>query len=139
MSGTGLRWASSQEPLRPGARPGSESWWERPPPGTPAAGDARGERLVGDAALTYELPGGSDGAGASLDVAFGGIKNIDRGLAHPIETVLFSDLAVGPDGTFSRGQSGARIQGCFYGPGHAEAAGIFEQSGMVGAFGATRQ
>ena len=56
-----------------------------------------------------------------------------------IGTVIFSDLEVGPDGTFSRGRSGTRIHGGFQGPGHAEAAGIFEQSDIVGAFGATRQ
>ena len=74
-----------------------------------------------------------------LDAAFSGIRNIDRGTAHSTETVIFSDLEVGADGTFSRGQSGARIQGGFHGPGHAEAAGVFEQSGIVGAFGAKRQ
>ena len=101
--------------------------------GTPAAGDERGERLVGTAALNYDM-----GAGG-LDAGFSGITNIDRGTAHAVEAVIFSDLAVGPDGTFARGQSGTRIQGGFYGPGHAEAAGIFEQSGIVGAFGAKRQ
>ncbi|MDE0388712.1 MAG: hypothetical protein OXI75_08435 [Rhodospirillales bacterium] len=107
--------------------------------GTPVAGEARGERLVGDAALTYDFPFGADGSRASLDVAFGGIKNIDRGTAHTVETVLFENLAVDPDGTFARGEAGARIQGGFFGPGHAEAAGIFEQSDIVGAFGAKRQ
>ena len=101
--------------------------------GTPIAGDDRGDRLVGTAALNYDMAAGG------LDVAFGGIKNIDRGTAHSVETVIFSDLAVEPDGTFARGQSGTRIQGGFYGPGHAEAAGIFEQSDIVGAFGAKRQ
>ena len=101
--------------------------------GTPIAGDDRGDRLVGTAALNYDMAAGG------LDVAFGGIKNIDRGMAHSVETVIFSDLAVEPDGTFARGQSGTRIQGGFYGPGHAEAAGIFEQSDIVGAFGAKRQ
>ena len=43
------------------------------------------------------------------------------------------------DGTFKTGQSGTRIQGGFYGPDHVEAAGIFEQSGILGALGATRQ
>ena len=61
------------------------------------------------------------------------------GTAHAVETVIFSNLAIAPDGTFATGQSGARIQGGFHGPGHAEAAGIFEQSGIVGAFGAKRQ
>ena len=105
--------------------------------GTPVSGDARGERLVGDAVLTYQFP--TQGSGHTLDAAFGGIKNIDRGTAHAVETVLFENVAVAEDGTFARGQSGARIQGGFYGPGHAEAAGIFEQSNIVGAFGARRQ
>ena len=101
--------------------------------GTPIAGDDRGDRLVGTAAFNYDMAAGG------LDAGFSGIKNIDRGTAHSVETVIFSDLEVGSDGTFARGQSGARIQGGFYGPGHAEAAGIFEQSDIVGAFGAKRQ
>ena len=101
--------------------------------GTPAVGEERGDRLVGTAALNYDMTAGG------LDAAFSGIRNIDRGTAHSTQTVLFSDLDVGPDGTFSRGQSGARIQGGFYGPDHAEAAGVFEQSDIVGAFGAKRQ
>ena len=101
--------------------------------GTPAVGDDRGDRLVGTAALNYDMAAGR------LDAGFSGIRNIDRGRAHSVETVVFLDLAVGPGGTFARGQSGARIQGGFYGPGHAEAAGIFEQSDIVGAFGSTRQ
>ena len=101
--------------------------------GTPTEGDDRGDRLVGTAALNYDMAAGG------LDAAFSGIRNIDRGTAHSTETVFFSNLEVGSDGTFSRGQSGAHIQGGFYGPGHAEAAGIFEQSDIVGAFGARRQ
>ena len=121
-----------------GAAPAGSATWLGLMAGTPVAGDARGERLVGDAALTYDFPAGN-GSGPSLHVAFGGITNIDRGTAHTVETVIFSNLAVGSDGTFARGQSGARIQGAFHGPGHAEAAGIFEQSDIVGAFGARRQ
>ena len=101
--------------------------------GTPVAGEDEGDRLVGTAALSYDM--GSGG----LDAAFGGITNIDRGTAHGVEAVHFSDLAVEPDGTFARGQSGARIQGGFYGPDHAEAGGIFELSGIIGGFGARRQ
>ncbi len=107
--------------------------------GTPVTGDARGEQLVGDAILTYDFHPAGDGTVPSLDVGFGGIKNIDRGTAHDVEAVIFVDLAVEADGTFARGESGARIQGGFHGPGHAEAAGIFEYSDMTGAFGATRQ
>ena len=101
--------------------------------GTPTAGEDEGDRLVGTAALNYDMAAGG------LDAAFSGITNIDRGTAHDFEVVLFSDLEVGSDGTFARGQSGARIQGGFYGPDHAEAAGIFEQFDIVGAFGAKRQ
>ena len=101
--------------------------------GTPTVGDDQGDRLVGTAALNYDMAAGA------LDAGFSGITNIDRGTAHTVEAVIFSNLAVGPDGSFATGQSGTRIQGGFYGPGHAEAAGIFEQSSMVGAFGATRQ
>ncbi len=101
--------------------------------GTPTAGDEEGDRLVGTAALNYDMAAGG------LDAAFSGIRNIDRRTAPGVEAVIFSNLAVSPDGTFARGQSGARIQGGFYGPYHAEAAGIFEQSDIVGAFGATKQ
>ena len=107
--------------------------------GTPVTGDARGERLVGDTSLTYEFPSEGDGAGPSLDVAFGGIKNIDRRTAHTVEEVLFENVQVGAEGTFGAGFVGSRIQGAFYGPDHAEAAGIFEQQDIVGAFGAHRQ
>ena len=101
--------------------------------GTPTAGDDVGDRLVGTAALNYDMAAGG------LDAAFSGIKNIDRGMAHTTETVIFSNLAIDTDGTFATGQSGTRIQGGFYGPDHVEAAGIFEQSNIVGAFGAKRQ
>ena len=101
--------------------------------GTPVVGEGQGDRFVGTAALNYDMTAGT------LDAAFSGIKNIDRGTAHGVEAVIFSNLAVDSEGTFATGQSGTRIQGAFYGPGHAEAAGIFEQSYIVGAFGATRQ
>ena len=116
-----------------GGPPAGSATWLGIMVGTPVAGDGRGERLVGAALLNYDL------AAAALEAAFSGIMNIDRGTAHNIEAVTFSNLAVGPDGTFATGQSGTRIQSGFHGPGHAEATGIFEQSDIVGAFGATRQ
>ena len=116
-----------------GRPPAGSATWLGIMVGTPTAGDDRGERLVGTAALNYDMAAGA------FDAAFSGIHNIDRGMVHGVEVVIFSNLAFGPDGTFSRGQSGARIQGGFYGPGHAEAAGIFEQANIAGAFGATRQ
>ena len=124
---------------RTGTAPAGSATWLGLMAGTPVTGDGRGERLVGDAALTYVFPVVGDGAVPYLDVAFHGITNIDRGTAHTVEAVLFWNLAVGRDGTFARGQSGTRIQGAFHGAGHAEAAGIFEQSDIAGAFGARRQ
>ena len=116
-----------------GRPPAGSATWLGLMVGTPVAGDHEGDRLVGTAALNYDFAAGG------LDAAFSGIRNIDRGTTHRVETVIFSDLAVAPDGTFARGQSGARIQGGFYGPDHAEAAGIFEQSDIAGSFGAKRQ
>ena len=116
-----------------GLPPAGSATWLGLMVGTPIAGDHEGDRLLGTAALNYDLAAGG------LDAAFSGIANIDRGTAHDVETVFFADLAVAPDGTFARGQSGTRIQGGFYGPGHVEAAGTFEQSGMIGSFGAKRQ
>ena len=94
---------------------------------------------MGDAALTYDLLPEVDGFGPSLAVAFAGIKNIDRGTAHTVETVSFENVEVGTEGTFGAGFVGSRIQGAFYRSGHAEAAGIFEQYDIIGAFGAHRQ
>ena len=116
-----------------GTPPAGSATWLGIMVGTPVDGDAHGERLVGTAALNYDMAVGG------LDAAFSGIKNIDRGTAHDVETVIFSNLAVGPDGTFATGESGTCIQGGFYGTGHAEVAGIFEQSDIVGTFGATQQ
>ena len=116
-----------------GTPPAGSATWLGIMVGTSVDGDAHGERLVGTAALNYDMAVGG------LDAAFSGIKNIDRGTAHDVETVIFSNLVVGPDGTFATGESGTRIQGGFYGTGHAEVAGIFEQSDIVGTFGATQQ
>lgn len=115
-----------------GAPPAGGATWLGLMVGMLATGDGAGDRLQGDAALNYDL------ASDTLDVGFSGIKNIDRRSAHSTTTVLFTDLTIAPDGTFARGETGDRIQGGLYGPGHVEAAGIFERSNIVGAFGAER-
>lgn len=61
---------------------------------------------------------------------------IDRNRAHTTETVVFPDVPLSPGGTLKAGQGNNRVQGGFYGPDHAEAAGIFEQSGIVDALSA---
>ena len=116
-----------------GTRPAGDATWLGLMVGTPATGTNRGDRLLGDAALNYDLNS------RTLDVAFSSIKNIDRNAAHSTQTVMFQNVRAGSQGTFEAGLAGNRIQGGFYGPGHVEAAGIFEQSNIVGAFGARRQ
>ena len=102
--------------------------------GMPTTGSARGDRLEGVAALNYDMA-----AGGGIDIAFSSIVNIDRRTPHSTPVIQFIDVPFGPRGTFEAGLAGNRVQGGFYGPNHAEAAGIFEQSGIVGAFGAKKQ
>ena len=117
-----------------GSAPTGSATWLGLMVGTPATGDRGGDRLQGVAALNLDLD-----VGSSIDVAFSSIVNIDRGEAHTTPTVLFGDVPVSSGGTFEAGFVGNRVQGGFYGPDHVEAAGIFEQSNIVGAFGANRQ
>lgn len=116
-----------------GTRPTGNATWLGLMVGTPATGSARGDRLQGIAALNYDM-----GVGG-LDIGFSSIKNVDRGADHSTPVVTFNDLAIASDGTFQAGFTGNRIQGGFYGPDHVEAAGVFEQANIVGAFGAKRQ
>lgn len=102
--------------------------------GTPATETSVGNVLQGDALLTYTF---GEGRGM-LDAEFTNIKDLDRLAAHSTDTVRFDDVTVGNDGTFNSGVTRNRIQGGFYGPDHDEAAGVFEQSNIVGAFGAKR-
>ena len=117
-----------------GVAPPPAAAWRGLMVGTPRGGALRDNVLQGDAALTYEL----SGVGGSLDAAFTNIRNIDRGAAHSTTSVRFDDVPVDRRGAYRAGLSGNLIQGGFYGPDHAEAAGIFEQAGIVGAFGAKR-
>ena len=114
-----------------GRLPAGTATWRGVMVGTPASGSGAGaHRLVGDASLRYDLNA------RDLDASFTNIKNIDRGAAHSTATVRFANVPVAFDGTFRAGLSGNRIQGGFYGSNHGEAVGIFEQSNIVGAFGA---
>ena len=97
-------------------------------------GAARDNLLQGDAVLTYT----ADGVQGLLDAAFTNIRDLDRGAAHSTAALRFDDVPVASDGTFQAGLTGNRIQGGFYGPGHAETAGVVEQADVVGAFGAKR-
>ena len=118
-----------------GVLPDITATWRGVMVGTPGGGALRGHVLQGDAALSFTF----DGAGGSLDAAFTDIKDLDSGAAYSTPALGFDDVPVAADGVWRFGEAGNRIHGGFYGPGHAEAAGIIEQSGVVGAFGAKRQ
>ena len=117
-----------------GSAPGFRLTWRGLMAGTATAGAARDNLLQGDAALTYT----ADGARGTLDAAFTNIRDLDRGAAHSTAALRFDGVPVAADGTFQAGLTGNRIQGGFYGPGHAETAGVVEQADVVGAFGAKR-
>ncbi len=97
-----------------------------------ATGSGRGDRLVGNATLSYNM------RSESLDAAFTDIQNIDRLQAHTTAVVRFNDIPVDSSGKFQAGLTGNRIQGGFYGTGQPEAAGVFERDRILGAFGAKR-
>ncbi len=113
-----------------GSQPSGSATWRGLMTGTPATGAGRGDRLQGDASLIYDM------GSRMLDAAFTNIQNIDRLRAHSVSSVRFTGVPVNARGAFQAGLTGNRIEGGFYGPDHAEAAGVFEQQNIVGAFGA---
>ena len=133
--GSDFIYASARGDLA-GTRPsGITGTWRGLMAGSPERGAFRGNKLQGDATLTY-----TGGARSSLDAAFTNIRNLDQNNAnHSTTEVRFDGIEVSLDGTYKAGGVGNQIQGGFYGPRHEEAAGIFEQAGIVGAFGAKRQ
>ena len=116
------------------SRPGGTATWTGLMVGVPfdPGTASRADLLQGDAALTYDF------SGSSLDASFTGIRNVARNRAHSVTSVRFDDIPVSSNGTFGSGQTGNRIQGGFYGPGHAETVGVFEKRGIVGSFGGKR-
>ena len=116
-----------------GSRPLGSLTWRGLMVGMPTTGENRSDRLQGNATLTYR-PNTQ-----VLDATFSDIKNIDKLRDYSTPTVRFTDVPVDAQGEFQAGLTGNRIQGGFYGPDHAETAGVFEQSNIVGAFGAKKQ
>ena len=88
--------------------------------------------LRGDAELVFTA------ADREVDAHFTDIVDLG-GSPHATSRIDFEDVAVGRDGAFADGQPGNNIEGGFAGPDHAEAVGIFESDGIVGAFGAERE
>ena len=97
-----------------------------------SASPLESDPLQGDAALSWD--------GSDLDATFSSIRNLRLQRAHTTPTVTFTGMSVNAQGIFSDGSRGGnRIQGAFYGPDHAEAAGIVETADLVGAFGAKKR
>ena len=127
-----LRWSIAGGDLTR-SRPLGNATWRGLMVGTPAGGSGKGQRLQGDATLTYDLDS------ATLDAAFTSIRNVDRLQPHSVSAVRFDDINVSNGGTFQAGSLDNQIQGGFYGPDHAETTGVFEKSNIIGAFGAKKQ
>ncbi|MCY4396661.1 MAG: hypothetical protein OXC10_16155 [Rhodospirillaceae bacterium] len=115
-----------------GSRPDVVASWRGLMTGTPQQGADKGNILQGDTTLTYRT------AGNLIDAEFSNIVNLDRRKAHSVTGFRFLGIPVSSAGTYAAGSKGNRIEGGIYGPGHTETAGIFERSGIVGAFGARR-
>ena len=110
---------------RPAGRQRDLAW---PHGGKPATGENRHDRLLGDAVLSYDID-------AARSTRFTGIINVDRNARtrHGRDVRRHPGR---PGGAFAAGEAADRIPGGFYGPGHAETAGVFERSNIAGAFGA---
>ena len=113
-------------------RPSTNATWRGLMVGTPSRGAQRDNLLQGDAQLTF------DASESEIDATFSNIVDLDRNAAHSVREVRFKDVPVSPNGTWTVGSSGNTLSGGFVGPDHSEAGGIFEQQGIVGAYGAKR-
>lgn len=112
------------------SRPSSSATWTGIMTGTIAT---EGGILQGDAMLAYDMES------RTLDASFTNIVNVSLNAAHTAGEAGFTDVSVDEDGTFRHGAPGNLVRGGLYGPDHEEIAGIFEQHGILGAFGARQQ
>ena len=89
--------------------------------------------VTGDASISVSL-----GAQMLADVYLTGMANVTTGQAYA--DVTYEDLVV-TDGQFGRRHAdNERLSGVFYGPGHEEVGGVFEDpQGLLGAYGGARQ
>ncbi|MDE0532640.1 MAG: hypothetical protein OXI01_14510 [Albidovulum sp.] len=90
---------------------------------------SRNEGFVGDATLRANF------AASNIDAAFTNIHEAETGASR--SSIRYSDIPFTRDG-FARGSGRDMISGKFFGPGHAEAAGVFQRGSIIGAFGAKR-
>lgn len=81
--------------------------------------------VMGDAALTFSL------ADNTLGASFTSIVSLASGTAH--DDLTWEDVPV-MDGAFDHGGTGDYLNGTFFGAGHEEIAGVFEQDSIAGVF-----
>ena len=110
-----------------GSNPQSGSaTWTGAMAGVKVGSSSLGREVTGDAEMTANL------AAATLDLAF---TNIADSSGSRSGDIRWSSVSM-RDGEFS---SGGGLEGRFYGPNHEEAGGVFERSGIAGAFSLARQ
>ncbi len=100
--------------------------WTGAMAGVRVGGSSLGAEVTGDAEMTANL------AASSLDLAFTNIADTSGVRSSDIRWTGVSMRG----GSFS-GIGG--LEGRFYGPNHEEAGGVFERSGIAGAFSLARQ
>ena len=83
--------------------------------------------VMGDAELTFGL------ADNTLGASFTNIVSLASGTAH--DDLDWEDVSV-VDGAFDDGGTGDYLRGAFFGAGHEEIAGAFEQNSIAGVFSA---
>ena len=96
------------------------------------AGTHRDSYVTGDASISVSI-----GEQVQADVYLTGMANVTTGQAYA--DVTYEGMVV-TGGQFSRYHAdNERLSGVFYGPGHEEVGGVFEDpQGLLGAYGGTR-
>ena len=128
IQGVGIRFAF---PMSLGTGSGSNptsgtATWTGAMAGVRVGSSSLGREVTGDAEMTANL------GAASLDLAFTNIADTSGARSGDIRWQGISMR----NGEFS-GSGG--LEGRFYGPNHEEAGGVFERSGIAGAFSLVRQ
>ena len=95
--------------------------------------DTRGNLVQGRARIDLELRSGD----AVVGVAFTDLFDLETEEAR--DSLRWEDLTVTADGFKDESSDDEYLRGRFYGPGHEVAGGVFERSGLLGAFGATKE
>ncbi|MYE00480.1 MAG: hypothetical protein F4Y03_04265 [Alphaproteobacteria bacterium] len=94
--------------------------------GVKIGGSSLGAEVTGDAEMTVDL------GASSLDLAF-------TNIAEPASGALSNDIRWRDVSMQNGSFQTAGLDGRFYGPNHEEAGGVFERSGIAGAFSLARQ